>query len=131
MIEKVKTPWITWFKEVVTASICILVISALLYFLTPHIMTVPPDVQSATAIFSMFGGWSGGILGYYLGRVPSERAAVKAEAAALTAEKAKDAAQLDLRKNILQIMEQVSSDREKLETYLVRFAKSKELADQL
>lgn len=130
MIEKVGTPRITWFKEIVTAFISALVISALMYFLTPHIMKDPPDMQSATAIFTMFGGWSGGILGYYLGRLPSERAATKAEATALNAEKAKDAAQANQRRNILQLVEQISLDRESLETYLGKLAKWKELIDQ-
>jgi len=51
----------------------------------PSLTKSPPDTSSAQGIFAILGGWGGIIIGYYFGRLPSEKAADKASAAADTA----------------------------------------------
>ena len=131
MGDRVETARITWFKEIITALIGFMVIFAMLFFLSPHLLKSPPDVQNAQAIFTMFGGWGGGILGYYLGRLPSERAATRAEVTASSAEKARDVAKADLRKNVVQCADDVSSGREEFETLLRQLRKLNKQIDEL
>ena len=84
-----------WFKEIVTAGLGIVVIISTYALVWPPFSRSPIDLNSAQAIYSVLGGWAGVVLGYYFGRIPSERAATKAEAAASAAEEAKDSARED------------------------------------
>jgi hypothetical protein len=86
---------LTVFKEVVTAGLGILIIAAILFLMWPPLTKSPPDTASAQGIFAILGGWGGVILGYYFGRLPSEKAADKASQAADSARKDKEKAVTD------------------------------------
>lgn len=116
-VEKEKTPWITWFKEGVTAILGISIIAGMFWLLLPSLTKEPADVQTAQAIFSILGGWGGIVLGYYFGRLPAERAATKAEAAASAAEIAKDAAVSDKKTTLTEARDKIIGSRERLEEY--------------
>lgn len=82
---KTTTSWGTGFREVVAAGLGIIIVLAVLILMWPSLTKSPPDTSSAQGIFAILGGWGGIIIGYYFGRLPSEKAADKASAAADTA----------------------------------------------
>jgi len=86
---------LTAFKEVVTAGLGIVIIGATLFLMWPSLTKSPPDTGSAQGVFAILGGWGGVVLGYYFGRLPSEKAADKASQAADSARKEKDKAEKD------------------------------------
>ena len=83
---------LTVFKEVVSAVLGMAIIAAVLYLLWTPLTKSPPDLTSAQGIFTILGGWGGVILGYYFGRLPSEKAADNARRDADNARKEKDKA---------------------------------------
>ncbi len=92
--DKSKTSdWLTAIKEGVAAFLGIVIIFATLFLMWPSLTSSPPNLTIAQGIFSILGGWGGVILGYYFGRLPSEKAADKANEAADSARKERDAAE--------------------------------------
>ncbi len=61
------------------------IIAATLLLLLPLLTKSTPDLASAQGIFAILGGWGGIIIGYYFGRLPSEKAADTASKVANTA----------------------------------------------
>lgn len=126
------TPRITWFKEIVTAALGAILIIGILVLIWPCLASSPADIASAQGIFSILGGWGGIVLGYYFGRLPAERAAVRAEAAAAAAEETKDIAKEDqlmtltdskalmigLEKKLIAYESEIDSMRKRLEKLL-------------
>jgi hypothetical protein len=84
---------LTVFREVITALLGIAIIAAILLLMWPSLSKSPPDTTSAQGVFAILGGWGGVVLGYYFGRLPSEKAADKASQAADSARKEKDKAE--------------------------------------
>jgi multidrug transporter EmrE-like cation transporter len=72
----------TTIRESIASALAILIIAVTLYFLWPALTAKPVAIDDAQAIFSILGGWGGVVLGYYFGRLPAEKAADKADAAA-------------------------------------------------
>jgi len=73
--EKTGTNYLTGFKEFVSASLGLIIIIATLVLMWPSLAKSPADLTTAQGIFAILGGWGGVILGYYFGRLPSEKAA--------------------------------------------------------
>ena len=115
--ERMKTPTITWLKEVVTASLGILIVAGTFLLLLPLLTKDTPDISTAQGIFSILGGWGGVVLGYYFGRLPAERAAVKAEAVASAAETAKNAAVASEKTELAEAKSTIAGMEETLEEY--------------
>jgi len=130
-VEKVKTPGITWLKEIVTAGLGILVVAGIFWLLWPQLTKPTPDIQTAQAIFSILGGWGGVVLGYYFGRLPAERAATRAEAAASAAETAKDDAITKRKTTLAKYEDKVSEMEESLETYMKLIGDLRKRIDEL
>lgn len=130
-VEEVKTPWITWFKEIVTASIGITIILGMFLLLWRLLIKEPPDITNAQGVFSILGGWGGVVLGYYFGRLPAERAATKAEAVATAAEIAKDAAVADVKTTLTETKDAIARDIEELEKYRKLMANWRKIIDEL
>ena len=130
-VEDAKSPWITWFKEIVTASLGIMIIVGMFLLLWPLLNRGTPDITNAQAIFSILGGWGGVVLGYYFGRIPAERAATKAEAVASVAEKAKMAAVTSENTTLVESESLISEMEETLETYKKTIINLKKRIDEL
>ena len=112
-----KTPKITWLKEIVTAGLGILIILATLWLLWAPLTKETADIPTAQAIFSILGGWGGVVLGYYFGRLPAERAATRAEAIASTAEMDKEAAVVSKKTSLAEVKGDYAAMEEQLEAY--------------
>jgi hypothetical protein len=81
------TEVLTKFKEYVTAGLGVLIIILTLILLWSPLSKSPADTTSGQGIFAILGGWGGIIIGYYFGRLPSEKAADKASGDADNARK--------------------------------------------
>ena len=112
-----KTPKITWLKEIVTAGLGILIILATLWLLWAPLTKETADIPTAQAIFSILGGWGGVVLGYYFGRLPAERAATRAEVIASTAEMDKEAAVVSKKTSLTEVKGDYAAIEEQLEAY--------------
>ena len=62
-------------KESVTAALGVVIILATLVLMWPSLSGSTLNLTNAQGIFAILGGWGGVILGYYFGRLPSEKAA--------------------------------------------------------
>lgn len=129
--EKVKTLRLTWFKEIVTAGLGVMIIVGMLLLLWPLLTKDTPDITNAQAIFSILGGWGGIVLGYYFGRMPAERAATKAEAIASATEIAKDAAVASEKTTLVETENLMSGMEETLEKYAKVIASLRKAIDEL
>lgn len=116
-IDNANTPKITWMKEIVTATLGFIVIVGLLVLIFSPLTESPADIQTAQAVFSILGGWGGIVLGYYFGRMPAEKAAGRADAAASAAEIAKDNAVTTATIRLAEVRNEMALYREKLEGF--------------
>ncbi len=130
-VEKVKIPSIMWLKEIVTAGLGILIVTGTFLLLWPPLTKETADIPTAQAIFSIVGGWGGVVLGYYFGRLPAERVATKAEAAAAVAEMAKDAAVTRRKIDLAEYKEAIAGMEETLEMYKKNIADLMQRIDEL
>jgi hypothetical protein len=87
LTEKDTASWLTIFKEVAAAVLGGIIIVLTLVLMWPLLSKATPDLTSAQGIFAILGGWGGIIIGYYFGRLPSEKAADTANKVANTANK--------------------------------------------
>lgn len=129
--ENVKTQYITWFKEIVTAGLGILIVAGTFLLLLPPLTQGTPDIQTAQAIFSIVGGWGGVVIGYYFGRLPAERVATRAEATAAAAEMSKDAAVVSRKTELAEHKETIAGMEETLEMYKKNIADLLKRIDEL
>jgi len=80
-------------KEIVTATLGIIIIIATLILMWPSLSSGDSTkLPMAEGIFAILGGWGGVILGYYFGRLPSEKAAETANKVADKANQVADTA---------------------------------------
>ncbi len=118
-------------KEIVTAGLGILIVTGTFLLLWPPLTKETADIPTAQAIFSIVGGWGGVVLGYYFGRLPAERVATKAEAAAAVAEMAKDAAVTRRKIDLAEYKEAIAGMEETLEMYKKNIADLMQRIDEL
>ena len=76
---------LTLFKEGICALLGIIIVGGTIILLWPALSGSTRDITAAQGIFSILGGWGGVVIGYYFGRLPAERIAVRAEEAAESA----------------------------------------------
>lgn len=86
------TSYMQWFKEIVTAGLGIALVAIVLFFMYPSLTNSPPDIVNAKEIYVFLGGPVGVVLGYYFGRIPSEKATDNANRNANNARTERDAA---------------------------------------
>ena len=119
---------LTVFKELVTAGLGIVIILATLVLMWPALSKSPIDMQSASGVFAILGGWGGVVLGYYFGRLPAEKATDKANDAADNARKQKDDAEKTKTLAVAKYVNQLSNTEKSLQA---RRDKLNDLARQL
>jgi len=119
---------LTTFKELVTAGLGIIIILATLVLMWPALSKSPIDMQSASGVFAILGGWGGVVLGYYFGRLPAEKATDKANDAADNARKQKDDAEKTKTLAVAKYVNQLSNTEKSLQA---RRDKLNDLARQL
>ena len=115
--KKTGTDYITAFKEIVSASLGIVIVIGTLVLLWPQLTKPTPDITTAQAIFSILGGWGGVVIGYYFGRLPAEKATKSAEANAAASEEKKDQAVMQSHTNLVNFEAQLDTKLKALELY--------------